>query len=434
VAATSPGTATPADLGWLRSRWPTTRPLSTTLVDVAIAVGALVVSLTQLSHGGIGPLQTATEAEIRDAPWSLDAVGVALAAAASLPLLLRRRHPYAVFAVTAAASLLLAALAYPLDLVVGAAIALYFVAASRDPGGEALPVPLLAVVVSVLVTYVAAIALARDAVPASAGLHTGLAWTVAWFAGERSRLRESRLAELRARAGRAEQDAARDRRLAAAEERARIARDLHDSAGHAVSVIAVRAGAARLRHAEDPDRSRTALEAIEQLARDTGAEIDRIVGHLRSDDRPDCPRGSWPSPDGRVAPPLGMASLGDLVAQHRTAGHEVTLSLPDPPPALSPAADQAAYRIVQEALTNAVRHGSGLVRVELHVDAAALAITVTNPVADHDDPATTGTVRPHGGHGLIGMRERASLVGGTLDVRRADGEFRLHARLPTTAG
>lgn len=149
-----------------------------------------------------------------------------------------------------------------------------------------------------------------DAFPGTELLHTGLAWAVAWFAGERTRLRREHIAELEERALRAEREAERERRLAAAEERARIARDLHDSAGHAISVIAVRAGAARLRHDEDPERSRLALEAIEQVARQTVAEIDEIFGTLR-DGR---------SPRGAVEAPPGLASLDALVERHTSAG------------------------------------------------------------------------------------------------------------------
>jgi signal transduction histidine kinase len=413
------------------------------VADLVLAAGTLVVTLTQLAHGGIGPLQTTPDRDL-DASWGLDARGVALAAAASLPLLLRRRHPAAAFAVTATASVALAALAYRLDLVVGAAVALYFLSAnraSREPvtgrphqQRRLRPtVPIGVAVATAFVAYVGAIALARDVLPGSAVLHTGLAWSVAWVAGERSRLREAHLADLRARAGRAERDAQRDRQLAAAEERARIARDLHDSAGHAVTVIAVRAGAARLRHGEDPDRSRTALEAIEELARETGEEIDRIVGNLRTDDPAGGARpGSGAGP---VPPPPGLASITTLVDRHRAAGHVVAVTRSGTPQPLSPTVDQAAYRIVQEALTNAVRHGAGPVDVALRFDDDSLGIAVTNPVEGTD--AGVGATGDHGvdggGHGLVGMRERAALVGGDLTADRRDSRFRLDVRLPAPA-
>jgi len=202
--------------------------------------------------------------------------------------------------------------------------------------------------------------------------------------------------------------------LAVAEERARIARDLHDSAGHAISVIAVRAGAARLRHHQDPDRSLGALEAIENLARLTADEIDQIVGTLR--------QGGAPS--GAIEAPLGLVSLDTLIARHRAAGLEVTVDTSGTPRPLGGPADQAAYRILQEALTNAARHGAGSARVELAFGDAAVELTVTNPVLARGSP------RSSGGHGLVGMRERASLLGGDFDAERDNGAFRAHARIP----
>lgn len=140
-----------------------------------------------------------------------------------------------------------------------------------------------AAMVALFFAYLAMTAAGDGTFPGIELFHTGLAWAVAWFAGERTRLRREHLTELEERAVRAERETERERRLAVVEERSRIARDLHDSAGHAISVIAVRAGAARLRHDEDPERSRLALEAIEEVARETVADIDGIVGTLRDD-------------------------------------------------------------------------------------------------------------------------------------------------------
>jgi signal transduction histidine kinase len=206
----------------------------------------------------------------------------------------------------------------------------------------------------------------------------------------------------------------RERRLAAAEERARIARDLHDSAGHAINVIAVRAGAARLRHRQDPDRSLAALEAIEDVARQTAADIDQIVGALRSDE----PAAT------EVEAPTGLASLSTLIEQHREAGVKVDVERHGRPRGLSPAIDQAAYRILQEALTNAARHGDGMAHIELRFSDEWLELTVTNRMPE---PAPPPSPR---GHGLIGLRERATLLGGTLDVEHRGDSFRIRAGLP----
>jgi signal transduction histidine kinase len=222
------------------------------------------------------------------------------------------------------------------------------------------------------------------------------------------------VAELHERALRAERDAQRERLLAIAEERARIARDLHDSAGHAISLIAVRAGAARLRHQGDPDRSLQALEAIEHVARQTVEEIDQLVGTLREG-------GSGPGP---VEAPAGLASLDTLIAHHRATGLPVHLDVSGQPRSLGTAADQAAYRILQEALTNAARHGAGGAHVRLAFGDAAVELAITNPVRANGDP------RGGGGHGLIGMRERATLLDGDLHAGRSNGTFRVRARIP----
>src|ERR671914_1757141 len=234
-------------------------------------------------------------------PRDLDWVGGVLAACSTVPLVAWRRAPRRVFALTASASVLMGGLGYSIAIPLGPTAALFLLAASRndsDPWtrrhtGE---------VVALFGAYLAASALGDGSLPGGELLHTGLAWAGAWFAGERARLLHEHVADLNERAQRADREAERERRLAVAEERARIARDLHDSAGHAINVIAVRAGAARMRHHEQPERSRAALEAIEEVARQTVAEIDQIVGTLR--DRAE---------NGETAAPPGLASLQTLV-------------------------------------------------------------------------------------------------------------------------
>jgi signal transduction histidine kinase len=378
---------------------------SRALVDVAIAVATLAGSLVLLSHAGADP----SDADRGE----LDLLGVVLVACSTVPLVVWRRFPLGVFAVTAAAGVLLAGLGYPLDLMLGPAAALYLLAASRDrerPWTRRTT----ATVVGLLAAYLGATAVAQGTFPGIQPFHNGLIWAVAWFAGERTRLRREQIAELKERAVRAEREAERERLLAVAEERARIARDLHDAAGHAINVIAVRAGAARLRHHQDPDRSLRALQAIEEVARQTAEDIDDMVGTLRDAG----------AANGAVEPPTGLASLDTLIAHHAAAGLQVSLDASGAPRPLGAAADQAAYRILQEALTNAARYGAGSARIEVAYGDAAVEVTVTNPV-----PAR-GAPRTGGGHGLIGMRERATLLGGCLDAERADGAFRVRARIP----
>jgi signal transduction histidine kinase len=380
-------------------------PRSGSLVDVALAGATLAGSLSLLAHGGIrfGVSETGS--------GDLDWISGLLAACSTLPLVAWRRAPGAVFILTGSASVLLGGLGYPSGLPLGPTVALYLFAASRD---EEHPWTRRSsgTVVALFVALLGATALGDGGFPGSELFHTGLAWGAAWFAGDRTRLRRDQFAELQERALRAERDAERERRLAAAEERGRIARDLHDAAGHAINVIAVRAGTARLR--KDPERSQAALEAIEELARKTVGEIDQIVGTLRE-------RGAE---NGAVDAPPGLASLDTLVGRHAAAGLEVSVAKEGEPRRLESALDQAAYRILQEALTNAARHGAGPARVELAYGEAALELTVSNRAPAQVAP------RPNGGHGLVGMRERATLLGGSLDVESANGSFRVRARFP----
>jgi signal transduction histidine kinase len=380
------------------------RPSSRALVDVAIAAAALAGSRALLPHG-LTPS--------RPGSGELDLIGVVLLVCSTVPLVAWRRFPLGVFAVTAAAAVLLAGLGYRIDLPLGPAAALYLLAASRDREAR-WTWRTTATVVGLFVAFLGATAAAQETFPGSELLHTGLAWAVAWFAGERTRLRREQIDELGERAHRTEREAERERLLAVAEERARIARDLHDSAGHAINVIAVRAGGARLRHHEDPDRSLLALKEIEGVARRTVEEIDQIVRTLREGG----------SENGAVEAPPGLASIDTLIARHSAAGLAVTVETTGAPRPLGGAADQAAYRILQEALTNAARHGAGDARVELAFGDAAVELTVTNAVSA-DGPPSSG-----GGHGLIGMRERATLLGGSLDSERSNGMFQIRARIP----
>jgi signal transduction histidine kinase len=355
------------------------------LVDAALAFSVLAGSLLVLMRiGGAA-----------GASHRLDATSAALATLASLPLLAWRRSPLGVLALTTAASAALAGLGYPRGVPLGPTVALFLLVASRD---DAHPWTsrTTAAVAGLFAVHVAALGVGRGRFPATAVAIGALIWLIAWFAGERIRLRRDQIAELEARA--------------VAEERARIARDLHDSAGHAINVIGIQAGAGRLLQDRDPAGTRAALETIERIARQTAGEIDRIVGGLRDGERD-------------TAPP-GVAGLDALVAQHRDAGLAVSLSSEGALRRLGAGVDRAVYRIVQEALTNAARHGAGAARVELAFGDAALDLVVTNPTAG------AGAPRADGGHGLIGMRERATLLGGTLSAGRSGGAFRVHARLP----
>jgi signal transduction histidine kinase len=378
------------------------------LLDGAIALAAFGATVSLLSHG------LGSSGNVKH---HLDALGMLLAAASSFPLLGWRRAPLAVFVVASLASAASMARGYPGGPPVGPTIALYLLAASRD-ASRPWTRQITEVVVAVFCVHILSSGLGHDQVPQVQIAFGALLWGLAWFAGERTRLRRQQLSDLEERALRAEQEAVRERRLAVAEERARIARDLHDSAAHAINVISVQAGAARLWQEQDPSRSRAALETIEEVAHRTVAEIDQLVHSLRDEHLAPSASGIEPSP--------GLASFDSLITQHTSAGLPVTVATSGEPRPLGGAVDRAAYRILQEALTNCARHGTGDASVELAFGADALELTISNAVR-RDAP-----IRPsaNGGHGLVGMCERAALLGGELEAGRRNGAFRVHARLP----
>ena len=310
------------------------------------------------------------------------------------------------FVATTVAVAVVAVVAVPIGMPVAPGVALFSVATSRLPGTGHLRS--VAIVGGAYVAYGVTCAVSIGSVPWSELSHTTLLWTVCWLVGERARLQRARLDELRL-------DARRQREIAAVEERMRIARDLHDSAGHAVNVIAVQAAAARLRHADDAAHLVEVLVTIERIARDTAAEVDEMVGVLRS-----------PSDRADVAP-VSLQSLDPLVQQVRRAGLRVGCAVVGEPRALPPNVDQAAYRIVQEGLTNASRHGTGAAELGLDYRPDELVITVRNPVA-------AGTATRTAGHGLVGLTERATLVGGSLRTTLDSDSFVLTASLPIAAG
>jgi signal transduction histidine kinase len=200
---------------------------------------------------------------------------------------------------------------------------------------------------------------------------------------------------------------------AVAVERGRIARELHDVIAHNVSMIVVQAGAAaRVLEGQQP-HVRGALEAIETTGRETVDEMRRLLGVLRSSD------------DGlALAPQPGLSELEKLVANVRESGLPVELRVAGTPVALPPALDLTAYRIVQEALTNALKH-AGPARAGLTIRYELGAVEIE--ISDDGDGNGNGT---SGGHGLIGMRERVALWGGSLEAGHTSEGWRVCARLP----
>ncbi len=205
-------------------------------------------------------------------------------------------------------------------------------------------------------------------------------------------------------------------------ERARVSRELHDVVAHHISMIAVQAETARLTTAGLPAVGAQRLLAIGETARAALTEMRRLLGVLRGDTR-----------DGAAVrqPQPGLLQLNELLDEARDAsGSGIRLIVRGPVTTIDPGVELAAYRIIQEALTNSRRHAAGAaVDVELHYAADAPRLRVRD-----NGPGPPSTVPPSGGHGLLGMRERAAAVGGELRTGAANGEgFVVEATLPTTA-
>ena len=205
-------------------------------------------------------------------------------------------------------------------------------------------------------------------------------------------------------------------RSAVADERIRLARELHDVVAHNLSVVVLQAAGARASGAGDP----TTLEKIERSGRESLIEMRRLLGVLRRD-----------GDDAELAPQQGVASIAELAERVRAAGVGVELHIDDACRQLPPALDASVYRIVQESLTNVIKHaGCARTRVDVHSDAQAVCVDVV----DDGTSATPGT-SGEGGHGLIGMRERVALFGGELTAGPVPGGgFAVRARLLREGG
>jgi signal transduction histidine kinase len=237
-----------------------------------------------------------------------------------------------------------------------------------------------------------------------------IVWTIAFGVGRKSVEAD----EAKGRAARAEREREERARSAVTEERARIARELHDVVGHSVSVMTVQASAVRRLLRPEQQREREALLIVEQTGREALAEMRRMVGVLRR-----------PEEAPALAPQPSLEHLGKLVEQAREAGLPVDLRVEGEPLPLPAGLDLTAYRLVQEGLTNALKHARAE-RAQVLVRYSDGDIEVT--ISDDGRGAGSGD---GSGHGLVGMRERVAVYGGELEAGpRPEGGYRLRARLP----
>ena len=330
------------------------------------------------------------------------ALGIALGVAETLPLLARRRRPLAVVVVVTVVAVAMIALgvwAVPLQL----GVALYTLAATRDDR--------LARIGAAASTFAVAIAL-----PLAGGIgYDNVAFRIillvaAWALGDSVGSRRAYLSEVEARAARLELEQASEVRRVRAEEQARIARELHDVVAHALSVIIVQAGAADDVFALDPARAREPIRAIDSAARAALGDLRRVLGILQTDTE--------------YLPQPSLGALDGLIEQVRATGLDISLTIEGAPRPLPASVDLSAYRIVQEALTNTLKHaGAAHARVRVRYgDDLGLDIR---------DDGNLDAGENSGGSGLIGMRERVALLGGTVEAGpAASGGYLVSARIP----
>jgi signal transduction histidine kinase len=349
------------------------------------------------------------------AGWNTIRYAAILAACLALPL--RRRNPMHALYLIVPAIVVLAALGPRGPAVITAAAVVYSIAATTQRRIS------LKAALGVIGGVVAGAMLAAGGPAWASALSLPPVVVVGWLAGENTRVRRVYAQELIERAAERERERA-DRALrAVADERLRIARDLHDIVAHAMSVIAIRAGVARVVLDTRPDEVREALGIIEKTSKRALAEMRLLVGVLReSEDGPE------------LSPAPGLADLPDLIDQIGQAGVDVDLDIDaeGEAPALPAGVDLSAYRIIQEALTNVVRHaGPTTAHVTVRRRHDQLEIQVV------DDGAPVGrppSLTPEGrGHGLVGMRERVNLFGGDLSAAPTGRGFRVLASLPFDA-
>ncbi|WP_433449774.1 sensor histidine kinase [Streptomyces sp. CA-142005] len=343
-----------------------------------------------------------------------DPLSLLLMLLAAATLVFRRRAPRTVLAVTGALSVIECVTGDPrAPVAMSAVIALYTVASTTDRT-TTLRVGLLTM------TVLTAAAILGGPLPWYAQENLGvLAWTgIGATAGDAVRSRRAVVQAIRERAERAERTREEEARRRVAEERLRIARDLHDVVAHHIALVNVQAGVAAHVMDKRPDQAKEALGHVREASRSALEELRATVGLLRQSGDPEAP----------TEPAPGLSRLDELADTFRHAGLPVEVARADQGTELPAAVGLAAYRIIQEALTNAQKHAGADAKAEVSVVRVGPNIEVT--VLD-DGAGAAGVPGDGGGHGLLGMRERVTALGGTLTTGpRYGGGFRVHAILP----
>ncbi|MET7702059.1 sensor histidine kinase [Streptomyces sp. NPDC005485] len=346
-------------------------------------------------------------------PNTLSLTLIVLGAAA---LVFRRSAPLTVLGATGAVSLVECVTGDPrAPVAMSAVVALYTVASATDR-------PTTWRVGLLTMTVLTASAMLAGPLPWYAQENLGIfAWTgMAAAAGDAVRSRRAVVHAIRERAERAERTREEEARRRVAEERLRIARDLHDVVAHHIALVNVQAGVAAHVMDKRPDQAKEALAHVREASRSALNELRATVGLLRQSGDPEAP----------TEPAPGLARLDDLADTFRNAGLPVEVARTDHGTSLPAAVDLAAYRVIQEALTNVQKHAGAEAKAEVSVVRVGPNVEVTvldsGPGLDDGDVPEDG-----GGHGLLGMRERVTALGGSCSAApRYGGGFRVHAILP----
>lgn len=387
------------------------------LVDSLLAVGLLALVWLQMWIPRVlvgGGRHIPRELLPFGRPDSTPVAAFLLVAVCILPLAARRKWPLAVLAAIAVATALYQALGYPPSMAIaGMLVALY----TAGTLVERRRLTLWAAACGGLVIGTSVSPWGSTMFWADLA-RTFSVLAVAAAIGDGTRNRRAYVAEVERRAAEAERTREEEARRRVDDERLRIARELHDITAHSLSIVAVQSGVALHVLDTDPAAARDSLTAIRTTSRDALNELRAILGVLR---------GSGDAPEGApLAPTPGLARLEDLAAPLRAAGLDVRLAAHDRSEPLPAIVEASAYRIVQEALTNVLRHaGTAAVHVTLRRDEDDLVVEVV------DDGAGVTAAPASDGHGIEGMRERALALGGTFEAGPApDGGWRVAATLP----
>jgi signal transduction histidine kinase len=374
------------------------------------AVLATAVLVCMVAGSFVEPRHRDSVSWVLRTPDPLSLLLMTLGAAA---LVFRRRAPMTVLALTGALSVVESVTGDPrAPVAMSAVIALYTVASTTDR-------PTTWRVGLLTMTVLTGAAMAAGPLPWYAQENLGIfAWTgIGATAGDAVRSRRAFVQAIRERAEKAERTREEEARRRVAEERLRIARDLHDVVAHHIALVNVQAGVAAHVMDKRPDQAKEALAHVREASRSALNELRATVGLLRQSGDPEAP----------TEPAPGLDRLDELTGTFRSAGLHIEVARADQGTSLPAAVDLAAYRIIQEALTNVQKHAGPQAKAEVSVVRVGPHIEITVL----DDGSGEHETQGGGGHGLLGMRERVTALRGTLTTGpRYGGGFRVHAILP----